>query len=69
MTTQSFLVRLSEDEHEQLKQLAESEHRSMQDVARLAISERAARVGRRAAVRSELSKIMDRDAELLNRLA
>lgn len=67
--SQSFLIRLSEDEHEQLKQLARSEHRSMQDVARLAIQERAERTGRRAEVRSKLSEIMERDAGLLDRLA
>lgn len=69
MSTRSFLIRLPEDEHAQLKQLADSEHRSMQDVARFAIQDRVERATRRAEVRSELSAIMERDAELLDRLA
>jgi len=69
MTAKTFLIRLSDEEHEELRQLAEAEHRSMQDVAKLAIRERATRSHRRSAVHDALTEIIERDAELLRRLA
>lgn len=69
MSDKTFLVRLSDEEHQALQDLATAEHRSMQDVARLAIAERASRSRRHDEVHDALSEIMDRDSELLRRLA
>lgn len=69
MNTRNFLVRLSEEEHAALKRLAESERRSMQDVVRLAVHDRASAATRRAEVQADLEDIIDRDRELLDRLA
>lgn len=60
-------LRLSDEQTEALRETAEREGRSMQDVARAAIEEY---VGRRARVRDEiLDRVMERDAGLLARLA
>ncbi|QDP95708.1 ribbon-helix-helix protein, CopG family [Microlunatus elymi] len=69
MSTRTFLVRLTDEEHEALTELAATEHRSMQDVVRLAIKDRVEQSERRTEVRATLSEIIDRDAELLDRLA
>lgn len=60
-------LRLSDEQTEALRETAEREGRSMQDVARAAIEEY---VGHRARVRDEiLDQVMERDAGLLARLA
>lgn len=60
-------LRLSDEQTEALREAAEQEGRSMQDVARTAIEEY---VGRRARLRDEiLDRVMERDAGLLSRLA
>ena len=69
MTEKTFLIRLSEDEREALRRQAAAEHRSMQEVARLAVLDRIALSERRAEVHATLDRVMARDAELLDRLA
>lgn len=60
-------LRLSDEQTEALRETAEREGRSMQDVARAAIEEY---VGRRSRLRDEiLDRVMERDAGLLARLA
>lgn len=60
-------LRLSDEQTEALRETAEREGRSMQDVARAAIEEY---VSRRARLRDEiLDRVMERDAGLLERLA
>jgi len=59
-------LRLSDDEHNDLREAAEREHRSMQDVARDAIRQY---VTRRTEVRdAALARIVREDADLLGRL-
>lgn len=69
MTDKAFLIRLSDEEREALREQAELEHRSMQDVARLAVLGRVEARRRSADVRSSLERIMARDSELLDRLS
>lgn len=69
MTDKTFLIRLSEEEREALRRQAATEHRSMQEVARLAVLDRIALSERRAQVHATLDRVMARDAELLDRLA
>lgn len=69
MSEKTFLIRLSDDEREALRRQAASEHRSMQEVARLAVLARIALSERRAQVHATLDRVMTRDAELLDRLA
>ena len=60
-------LRLSEEETLALRQAAEAEHRSMQEVARTAIAEY---VKRRLVLRDQLlDQIFTEDADLLRRLA
>lgn len=63
----AMTLRLSEEETEALRQAAERESRSMQDVARQAIREY---VQRRTRLRAELlAQIVSENAELLDRLS
>jgi hypothetical protein len=65
----AMTLRLTEEETELLREQAAREHRSMQEVARLAILDRVRESARSAEVRASLARIIDRDAELLQRLA
>jgi hypothetical protein len=65
----AMTLRLTEEETEVLRRQAEREHRSMQEVARLAILERAERSNRDQHVRDLARVVKDRHAELLARLA
>jgi predicted transcriptional regulator len=69
MTEKTFLIRLSDAEREALRQQAATEHRSMQEVARLAVLDRIELTERRAEVHATLDRVMARDADLLDRLA
>jgi hypothetical protein len=65
----AFVVRLSAEETDSLREQAAREHRSMHEVAVLAIRARIA-ADRRAAVLDELfDSAANEDAELLKRLA
>jgi predicted transcriptional regulator len=61
-------LRLSDDEAELLRQTAEKEHRSMNDVVRLAIMEYVQRRTHGDKVRSIASEEIERWGELLDRL-
>lgn len=65
----AMTLRLTEEETELLRLQAAREHRSMQEVARLAILDRVRESIRSAEVRASLARIIERDSELLNRLA
>ena len=69
MTEKTFLIRLSDAEREALRQQAATEHRSMQEVVRLAVLDRIELTERRAEVHATLDRVMARDADLLDRLA
>lgn len=69
MTEKTFLIRLSDDEREALRRQAATEHRSMQEVARLAVLDRIEHSERRVQVHATLDRVMARDAELLDRLS
>lgn len=60
-------LRLSEEETAALRQMAEREGRSMQDVARAAIAEYVS--ARPDRLRSAIERVRTEDAELLARLA
>lgn len=62
-------LRLSDDETEALRRQAEMEHRSMQEVARLAILDRIQQANRKQLMREIADEIMVRDSEALRRLA
>lgn len=62
-------LRLTDEETEALRRQAEREHRSMQEVARLAIREHIARADRAAHVRRLATEVKERHADLLHRLA
>lgn len=62
-------LRLSDDETEALRRQAEVEHRSMQEVARLAILDRIQQANRKQLMREIADEIMVRDSEALRRLA
>ncbi|MGY4644769.1 ribbon-helix-helix protein, CopG family [Cellulomonas sp. URHB0016] len=65
----AMTLRLSEEEAAILRDLAEAEHRSMNDVVVLAIRDRAARrVGREASTEA-IARLIERDRDLLDRLA
>jgi len=65
----AFVIRLSPEDTEALREQAAREHRSMHEVAVLAIQARVA-ADRRAAVLDELyDAAANEDAELLDRLA
>jgi uncharacterized protein (DUF1778 family) len=61
-------LRLTDDEAELLRRIASQEHRSMNDVARLAILEYARRRDHREEVRAFASEEIERWNELLERL-
>ena len=63
----AMTLRLSEAEMDELRQQAELEHESMQEIARRAIREYVAR--RKAKLDAALDRILVEDAELLRRLA
>lgn len=65
----AFVVKLSPEDTEALREQASREHRSMHEVAVLAIKDRVAR-DRRAAILDELfDQVATEDAELLDRLS
>lgn len=65
----AFVVKLSPENTEALREQASREHRSMHEVAVLAIKDRVAR-DRRAAILDELfDQVATEDAELLDRLS
>lgn len=65
----AFVIKLSPDDTEALREQAAREHRSMHEVAALAIKTRIA-LDRRAQVLDELfDEVATEDAELLDRLA
>lgn len=65
----AMTLRLTEEETEALRRQAEREHRSMQEVVRLAVLDRISSAERTALMRDIADEIMERDAEALRRLA
>ncbi|MCF8539677.1 MAG: hypothetical protein K9G12_05300 [Candidatus Nanopelagicales bacterium] len=65
----AMTLRLTEEETEALRRQAEREHRSMQEVVRLAVLDRISKSERTALMRDIADEIMERDAEALRRLA
>ncbi len=65
----AMTLRLTEDETESLRGQAEREHRSMHEVVRLAVLDRVNRARRSQEIRDTTRFVMDRDTELLRRLA
>lgn len=65
----AMTLRLTEEETEALRSLAELEHRSMQEVARLAIAERIERTHRARRIEEITREGIERHAGLLKRLA
>ena len=65
----AMTLRISDDETEALRRQAEVEHRSMQEVARLAILDRIQQANRKQLMREIADEIMVRDSEALRRLA
>lgn len=65
----AMTLRLTDEETEILRALAEREHRSMQEVVRLAVLERAERAGRGAERDEVLDWAEGRYAALLERLS
>jgi len=65
----AMTLRLTDEETEILRALAEREHRSMQEVVRLAVLERAERAGRAAERDEVLDWAEGRYAALLERLS
>ncbi|WP_026877598.1 hypothetical protein [Jiangella gansuensis] len=65
----AMTLRLTEEETEALRRQAEREHRSMQEVARLAILDRIAVAEREGHVRDLARQVKERHAGLLARLA
>jgi len=62
-------LRLTDEETDILRALAEREHRSMQEVVRLAVLDRAARAGHETERDEVLDWAEDRYAALLERLS
>ena len=62
-------MRLTDEERESLRAQAEREHRSMQEVARLAILDRIHSDRRAALLREVVDEVLAEDAELLDRLS
>ena len=62
-------LRLNEKEMADLKRQAEYEHRSMQEVARLAILARINGYSRADFIRENTARVLERDAEALRLLA
>ncbi|MGI8880525.1 MAG: ribbon-helix-helix protein, CopG family [Jatrophihabitans sp.] len=64
----AFLVKLDAENTEALRILAAREHRSMHEVAQLAIKERIDRAGRADLLDEMFDEVAAEDAELLHRL-
>ena len=64
----AMTLRLTEEETEALRRQAEREHRSMHEVARMAVLDRISRSERSTLMRDIANEIMERDAEALRRL-
>lgn len=64
----AMTLRLNEEEMAALKRQAETEHRSMQEVARLAILERINGYSRADFIKENIDRIMERDAQALRLL-
>jgi len=62
-------LRLTEEETEALRRQAEREHRSMQEVVRLAVLDRIEHMDRTERIRETTEYVLQRDAEALRRLA
>jgi predicted transcriptional regulator len=62
-------VNLPDGLHERLKQLADEEHRSMNATIVVAVEEYVSARSHRARVRDLAGEVVERDAELLRRLA
>jgi len=65
----AMTLRLTEEETAALRRQAEREHRSMQEVARLAILDRINADERATRIREVTECVLKRDAEALRRLA
>ena len=65
----AMTLRLTDEETDILRALAEREHRSMQEVVRLAVLDRAARAGHEVERDDVLDWAEDRYAALLERLS
>lgn len=65
----AMTLRLTEEETEALRRQAEREHRSMQEVARLAVLDRIDKMDRAERIRETTEYVLQRDAEALRRLA
>lgn len=65
----AMTLRLTDEETELLRRLAEREHRSMQEVVRLAVLDRAARADHAATRDETLDWAEERYADLLDRLS
>lgn len=65
----AFVVRLSPEDTEALREQAMREHRSMHEVAVLAIKDRVDRNRRAAVLDALFDEVVAEDAELLDRLA
>ncbi len=65
----AMTLRLTEEETEALRRQAEREHRSMQEVVRLAVLDRIENLDRAERIRETTEYVLQRDAEALRRLA
>jgi hypothetical protein len=65
----AMTLRLTEEETEALRRQAEREHRSMQEVVRLAVLDRIENMDRAERIRETTEYVLQRDAEALRRLA
>jgi predicted transcriptional regulator len=65
----AMTLRLTEEETERLRMQAEREHRSMHEVARLAINDRVNRASRSDEILAAGRLVKERDAEALRLLA
>lgn len=65
----AMTLRLSDEETELLRQQAQREHRSMQEVVRLAVLDRVNQAERLYYLNQQVDQIVEEDAELLKRLA
>jgi predicted transcriptional regulator len=65
----AMTLRLSDEQTEALRRQAAREHRSMQEVVRLAIEDRIERDERQAHIRRLAAEIKEHHAALLDRLA
>ena len=69
MAVMAMTLRFTEDETRALREQAAAEHRSMQDVARRAVAEYIERRRQDRRIDAAVDRVLDRDAELLCRLA